>query len=441
MIEDENTGLLFIDPSQVEMIPIGKLKLYKRNAKKHTPEQIEQIVNSIKAFGMNDPIAVWGDDNVIVEGHGRYMALRSIGEQGEVPCIRLDHLTDEQRKAYALAHNKLTMNTGFDEEYLLPELEELGDFFDMADFGFDDGDDEQEDKAPTEVTEDDFDESTVTESVCKRGQVWKLGGHRLMCGDSTSAEDVARLMNGEKAELLFTSPPYSDLREYTSDGDLSPENISRFIPAFAEHCEYQAVNLGLVRRDKEIIPYWDVYIDRAHEAGLKLMAWNVWDKGECGSVGMQSAFIPIRHEWIFVFGTKDKDLNLTWKKKPESINDKQYHTQRMKDGTTKRMTRGDTTHVFKEMESVILITPEKLNSVRTLHPATFPVKFPAEYIQALTNEGDIVTEPFGGSGSTMIACEQLDRRCFMMEISPHYCDVIIKRWEDFTGKKAELIEG
>lgn len=135
MIESE-TGMMFIDPTQIEMIPIGELKLYKRNAKKHTPEQIEQIVNSIKAFGMNDPIAVWGDENVIVEGHGRYLALRSIGEQGDVPCIRLDHLTDEQRKAYALAHNQLTMNTGWDDELLLPELEELGDFFDMSDFGF-----------------------------------------------------------------------------------------------------------------------------------------------------------------------------------------------------------------------------------------------------------------------------------------------------------------
>ena len=138
MIESE-TGMMFIDPTQIEMIPISKLKLYKRNAKKHTPEQIEQIVNSIKAFGMNDPIAVWGDENVIVEGHGRYLALRSIGEQGDVPCIRLDHLTDEQRKAYALAHNKLTMNTGFDLDVLGTELDDLGDFFDMSDFGFEPG--------------------------------------------------------------------------------------------------------------------------------------------------------------------------------------------------------------------------------------------------------------------------------------------------------------
>lgn len=247
-------------------------------------------------------------------------------------------------------------------------------------------------------------------------------------------------MNGEKAELLFTSPPYSDLREYTGDGDLSPENISKFIPAFAEHCEYHAVNLGIVRRNQEIFPYWDIYIDRAHEAGLKLMAWNVWDKGECGSIGMQSAFVPIRHEWIFVFGTKDKDLNLTWEKKPESIRYRSTNTVRQKDGTTKRTTVGDTTKPFKEMESVVCCSPELSQTIRALHPATFPVALPSEYIQSMTNEHDAVCEPFGGSGTTMIACEQLDRRCFMMEISPRYCDVIIKRWEDFTGQTAVLIE-
>lgn len=141
MVEDEKTGVLFVVPSMVEMIPITELTLYKKNAKKHTAEQIEQIKNSIEAFGMNDPIAVWGDKNVIVEGHGRYLALRSIGETGEVPCIRLDHLTDEQRKAYALAHNQLTMTTGFDDALLLPELEELADIYDMSDFGFDLGED------------------------------------------------------------------------------------------------------------------------------------------------------------------------------------------------------------------------------------------------------------------------------------------------------------
>lgn len=135
MVEGKS-GVFMIDPSMVEMIPIGQIKPYKRNAKRHPQEQIEQIINSIKAFGMNDPIGVWGDENIIVEGHGRYLALREMGESGKVPVIHLDNLTDEQRKAYALAHNKLTMNTGFDFTVLEEELQNLSDYFDMADFGF-----------------------------------------------------------------------------------------------------------------------------------------------------------------------------------------------------------------------------------------------------------------------------------------------------------------
>ena len=136
MVESEKTGIFYIDPSMVDMIPISEIKPYKRNAKKHPQEQIEQIINSIKAFGMNDPIGVWGKSNIIVEGHGRYLALREMGESGNVPVIHLDNLTDEQRKAYALAHNKLTMNTDFDFGTLESELDALQDYFDMADFGF-----------------------------------------------------------------------------------------------------------------------------------------------------------------------------------------------------------------------------------------------------------------------------------------------------------------
>lgn len=194
MVEDKNTGILFVDPTMVEMIPVGDLKIYKRNAKKHTPEQIEQIINSIRAFGMNDPIGIWGKDNVIVEGHGRFLALRQMGETGEVPCIRLDHLTDEQRRAYALAHNKLTMNTDFDDALLLPELEALEDIYDMSDFGFEAN--EEEDKKAAEIVEDEAPELDEVESVCKRGQVWVLGAHRLMCGDSTNRSEADKLLGG-----------------------------------------------------------------------------------------------------------------------------------------------------------------------------------------------------------------------------------------------------
>lgn len=197
MVESEKTGIFYVDPSMVDMIPISAIKPYKRNAKKHPQEQIEQIINSINAFGMNDPIGVWGEDNVIVEGHGRYLALREMGESGLVPVIHLDNLTDEQRKAYALAHNKLTMNTDFDENALSLEMNDLSDFFDMSDFGFDA--EEEEEHAPAEIVEDEAPELDDVEPCCKRGQIWSLGCHRLMCGDSTNRSDADKLVGGGKS--------------------------------------------------------------------------------------------------------------------------------------------------------------------------------------------------------------------------------------------------
>lgn len=194
MVESEKTGIFYVDPSMVDMIPISAIKPYKRNAKKHPQEQIEQIINSINAFGMNDPIGVWGEDNVIVEGHGRYLALREMGESGLVPVIHLDNLTDEQRKVYALAHNKLTMNTDFDEGALSLEMNDLSDFFDMSDFGFDA--EEEEEHAPAEIVEDEAPELDDVEPCCKRGQIWTLGCHRLMCGDSTNRSDADKLVGG-----------------------------------------------------------------------------------------------------------------------------------------------------------------------------------------------------------------------------------------------------
>ena len=178
---------------------------------RNTPgEQIEQIKNSILQFGNNDPIAVWGDNNIIVEGHGRYTALQQLGYE-EVECIRLDHLSEEERRAYTLAHNKLTMNTGFDMDVLTKELEQLQEMdFDLSLTGFDM--DELgsllETEEETEVTEDEYEVELPEEPKAKLGDIYQLGRHRLMCGDSTSKDDVAMLMNGEKADMVFTDPPY-----------------------------------------------------------------------------------------------------------------------------------------------------------------------------------------------------------------------------------------
>lgn len=409
---------------QVEYVPITEIKPYRRNAKLHPQEQIEQIKNSMKEFGNIDPIGVWHDE--IVEGHGRYEALKQMGVK-EIPIIRLDDLTDEQRRAYSLTHNKLTMNSDFDLALLDTELAEI-ETIDMTLLGFDDKETE-----PIQVQEDNAEIETPAEPKAKYGDIYKLGNHRLMCGDSTKAEDVQSLMDGNSAEMLFTSPPYSDMREYEGGKDLSTTNLAQFISVYKPYCEIECVNLGLQFKNKEVFPYWNAYIDLAHDCGMKLLAWNVWDKAEAGSIGMQRHMFPVRHEWIFCFGEDEVETNKTWKKKTHDM--RKQTTRRQPDGTTRYSTVGDTTRKYKSMESVVSLLPEK-GIARHLHPATFPVKLPSEYIQALTDEGDNVIEPFGGSGTTLIACEQTNRNCFCMELEPKYVDVIINRWETLTGKKA-----
>lgn len=417
---------------KVEYVNIDTIKPYKRNAKTHPKEQIEQIKKSIQEFGNCDPIGVWHGE--IVEGHGRYLALKELGET-TIPIIRLDSLTDEQRRAYGLVHNQLTMNSPWDLPALDLELADLD--FDMSDFGFGLLDDDY--TKPDEVKEDDFDEEPPAEPKAKRGDIYQLGTHRLMCGDSTDAEDVAKLMDGAKGKILFTSPPYSDMREYEGGKELDTKHVAKFIPAWHDFAAYQCVNLGIKRADNEIVQYWNDYISVAHDCGYKLMAWNVWDKLGCGSIGMQKAFFPVRHEWVFVFGNEKFDLNLTIKKKADGTKKRTFNTMRQKDGKLKRTSRGDESHSYKKMESVLPLRPAISANDRSGHPAPFPVALPSEYIQAMTNDGDIVCEPFCGGGTTLIACEQLGRKCYGMELEPKYIDLIIARWEKFTGRKAEKI--
>lgn len=417
-------------------LAVNELKQYENNTRTHSKEQVNQIVESIKTFGFTNPILV-DENNVIVAGHGRVEASKVLGIP-DVPCIRIEGLTDAEIKALRIADNQLALNAGWDEDMLRIELTDLEqDDFDLNLIGF--SPDELakylDTEGKEEVEEDEIPADDAVDTRCALGDVWQLGNHRLMCGSSTDANDVAKLLNGGTAKILFTSPPYSDLREYNGGKDLSVGNIAQFISTYRKYTNYQCVNLGLIRRENDIVPYWDDYISIARESGYKLMAWNVWDKLMCGSVGQQSAFIPIRHEWIFVFGTDPFELNRTWEKKEDSINHSGSRKVRQKDGSVKASGRGDTSHKYKKMESVLAVFPE-LSDIRSMHPATFPIALPSEYIQAMTNEGDAVIEPFGGSGTTIIACEQLQRKCYAMELDPHYCDVIIQRWENLTGEKA-----
>ena len=266
------------------------------------------------------------------------------------------------------------------------------------------------------------------------GEVVTLGNHRVMCGDCTNPEDVIALVQDSHAKLLFTSPPYSDIYEY-SGNNLDPKHLARFIPAFRDHADILCVNLGLKKRNHEIITYWDEYIHAAHNCGLKLLSWNVWDKINPGNIAQQQYMFPLRHEFIFVFGESPVKLNRTI---PKHGRDFKRGTvlpdgrkARDPDGTLHFTTSNHQYHEKnKPLETVITCGAVKSRPVWGI--AQMPEALAMEYIKACTQEGDTVIDPFGGSGTTLIACEKLNRKCLIMEINPNMCDTIIRRYKTLT---------
>ena len=366
---------------EVKYMNIDELIPYSKNAKLHPQQQIEQIKKSITEFGMNDPIAI-DKDNIIVEGHGRLIACKELGYK-EVPCIRLDHLNDEERKAYTLAHNKLTMNSDFDFDILTQELDDILNI-DMSDFGFDlDFEDEEE----KEIIEDEVPE-VPEEPKAKLGDIYQLGNHRLMCGDSTNEEDVAKLMNGVKADMVFTDPPYNiaysgikDKRTIEND-KMSDEDFVEFLEKSIMKCDTAYVCCSW--------QYEHLFKKAMTNIGMQPKAMIIWNKVNPAQ-HLDKYFK--QHEIIFYYG---------------------------KFGGEKTI-RGDIWECKRQKN--------------TVHPTMKPIELIA---MALGDNKDkeIIYDGFGGSGSTLIACEQLNRKCYMMELDPHYIDVIIQRWENFTGEKA-----
>jgi DNA modification methylase len=411
-------------------VKIGDVKPNTSNPRIIKDDKFTKLVQSIKDFPEMlklRPIVV--DENMMVLGGN--MRLRASKDAGlkKVHIIMASDLTPEQQKEFIIKDN-----VGFGEwdwdilanEWDTDSLVEWG-----LDLPFDAS-------VELDAIDDEFEadvNSIQTDIVL--GDLIEIGEHRLLCGDSTDSDAVAKLMNGQSAELLFTSPPYSDMREYNGDKDLSVDNVSEFIPTWMPFVEYQVVNLGIQRKDNDIIQYWDTYIEKAKSCGYKLMGWNVWHKSSV-SVGQQSAFIPIYHEWIFVFGTKFKDINKTWERKSEISNTKKTK-RRQKDGSTKLSTVG-IQESKKEMESVFYCNSE-LSDIRSLHPATFPIELPSEYIKSMTNEKDIIADSFTGSGTTMVASHQLNRKCYGMELDEKYCQVIIDRMKKLDSSLVIKING
>lgn len=381
----------------IEYLPIGDLKAYERNAKLHPAEQIQQIKTSIQEFGFNDPVAVW-NDNEIIEGHGRLIAAKELGYT-EIPVIRLDSLTDEQRKAYMLVHNKLTMDTGFDLELLNIELGSINDI-DMTEFGFEF---EMFSDDSSEVVEDDYNEELPEEPKSKLGDIYQLGRHRLMCGDSTNAEQVKVLTNGELVDMLLTDPPYNVAYEGKTKDKLKIKNDNMEDTAFRQFlCSaFSAAN--------EVMKAGAVYyIWHSDSEGYNF-------RGACHDIGGQVREVLIWNKNSMVLGRQDYQ----WKHEPCLYG--------WKDGAS---------HLWaSDRKQTTVIDFNKPNK-SDIHPTMKPVGLFDYQIQNNTKGGDIVLDLFNGSGTTIIACEQNGRKAYCMELDPKYVDAAIDRWEKFTGQKA-----
>lgn len=406
---------------------ISTLYNWSQNPRAIKKDKFQELKNRIKRHGQFKPLIITPDGEVL----GGNMRLRAFQELGikEAWVSVVTPKTEAEKIEIALTDNE---EMGYYEDQALAELiAQYKDEIDLTKYSVHLSQPKTLDEilrelSPDEVVEDEAPE-VAEEAVSELGKVYQLGRHRVMCGDSTKVKDVEKLMDGKKAELLFTSPPYSDMREYEGGKDLSVGNLIKFIPTYRPFCEYQVINLGIQRKEQEIVEYWNDYIKLAKDSGYKFLAWNVWNKTTV-SIGQQKAFIPIYHEWIFVFGNGFKEINRTEQRKTP-IRKENGTTRRQADGSVKFSSIGKQENL-KSIDSVFTSNSE-LGEIRKDHPATFPVELPAKYIKAITDFEDNVIDPFLGSGSTLIACEQTNRTCYGMELDPRYTDVIRKRYAKF----------
>lgn len=396
---------------KIKQMKIEELKPYPNNPRIND-SAVDAVAASIREFGWKQPLVV-DKDGVIVAGHTRYKAAQKLG-MDEVPVVVADDLTGEQIKAYRLADNKTAELAEWDFGKLDIELEGID--LDMTEFGFDEIMEE-----PAEVKEDDYEPELPEEPKSKLGDIYQLGRHRLMCGDSTDAETVAKLMDGQKADMVFTDPPYNVAigsknaflnsvqkagrctEDIEGDKGMTDEEIGESLwkPAFE----------NLIKNAEDDC---SVYVTMP-QGGTHMMMMMM----------MRDAGWQIKHElmWLknaptFSMGRLDYD----YKHEPILYGWNKSHTFYGKGEQNKSVWEYD--------------KPRKCD----LHPTMKPISLIVNAILNSSKSDDVIVDVFGGSGSTLIACEQTNRTCYMMELDPHYCDVIIDRWEKLTGEKAELVK-
>lgn len=387
----------------VQQVRIEKVKPYDKNPRKNKAA-VDYVANSIKEFGFQQPIVV-DKDMVVIAGHTRLKAAKKL-KLKEVPVVIADNLTEEQVKAYRLADNKTAEKAEWDFDLLTDELLSLQELdFDMEQFGFDFDFSEDE-----EAVEDDNWEADVPEEpISKRGDIWVLGRHRLMCGDSTDAADVALLMDGNKADMLLTDPPYNV--DYT--GKASELETRKIENDKMEDSAFQDFLTSAFSNAAENMKAGGVfYIWHADSEGLNFRV-------ACEKAGFQVRQCLIWNKNAMVMGRQDYQ----WKHEPCLYG--------WKDGASHLWASDRKQTTVLEFEK-----PQKNN----LHPTMKPIKLFDYQIKNNTKGDDIVLDLFGGSGTTIMAAEQNGRRGFVMEYDPKFVDVIVDRWEQFTGMKAKRIK-
>ena len=391
---------------KIVKIKIDDVKPYENNVKLHPQEQIEQIKKSILDFGNNDPIAV-DENNVIIEGHGRFMALQQLGYK-EVECIILTNLNEDQKNAYRLVHNKLTMNSDFDLRGLEEELNKIQ--IDMSPFEFDMKEIEKQisilNDNERDLEEDDIPEPP-SNPFSKIGNIWQLGRHRLMCGDSTKEEDVAKLMNGNKADMVFTDPPYgmnldtdySGMKSEIFKGGIGGKKYEQGI---VDEFNPQMISI-IMKLDVKETFIWGADYFAEHIPSKNEGSWVVWDKRANNNDDVEEDYSSDK-----MYGSC---FELCWSR-------------------TKH--KRDIARV--KWAGIFGMSGQDQN--KRFHPTQKPLELCSWFVNRYSKDNDVILDLYGGSGSTLIACEQLNRSCYMMELDPRFVDVIIERWEKLTGRKA-----
>jgi len=401
---------------QIKTVSVEKLIPYVRNSRTHSDGQVAQIAASIKEFGWTNPILVDGESGVIA-GHGRLLAARKLGQK-EVPVIELAHMTESQKRAYVIADNQLAMNAGWDTTLLSLELADLKEQgFEMDVLGFDPKELDKllEPEQVDGLTDEDSVPEAPVEPKTKLGDIYQLGNHRLMCGDSTSIDAVEKLMDGQKADLTFTSPPYN-ANTKAGDGDIFTSKKSKKL-----YADGYSDNL----RSSDYVDFAKSVLETCFAVTEGFIFWNV-------SYNANSRF-----EYIQQITNRLPYLieQICWKKSSTIP----FKGSLMRDWEPIYLfsTHGELLGLDEVVSNFWAIS--NTNSQAENHKACFPIELPEKGISLIKRKTGLVFEPFGGSGSTMIACEKLGRQARLMELDPKYCDVIVKRWEDFTGKKAVLL--